>query len=79
MTTETTTNSTALTPVTLSLPGSLSALVSHEHFEIDPGLYPQTLEALAGDKEPNFRLMEKINLARLQHLDSEFSDGNPRH
>ena len=57
-----------------NLLGTLSAIVSHEHFEIDPALYPDILEALAGDTEHNFRLKEKINLARLQHLDS--SDGN---
>jgi hypothetical protein len=59
-----------------NLLGTLSALVSHEHFEIDPGLYPQILEALVGDTEHDFGLMEKINLARLQHLNSELSDGN---
>jgi hypothetical protein len=54
-----------------NLLGTLSALVSREHFTIDPALYPQLLEALAGDAEPNFRLNEKINLARLQRLDSK--------
>ena len=57
-----------------NLLGTLSAVVSHEHFEIDLGLYPRILEALAGDTEHNFRLTEKINLARLQHLDLELDD-----
>ncbi len=52
-----------------NLLGTLSAVVSHEHFDIDPGFYARILETLAGDTEYNFRLTEKINLARLQHLD----------
>jgi hypothetical protein len=52
-----------------NLLGTLSAIVSHEHFEIDPDLYSQILEALAGDTEYNFRLDEKINLARLRQID----------
>lgn len=60
-----------------NLLGTLSALVSREHFDIDPALYPRILEALAGDTEHNFRLPEKINLARLQHLDSEASRESP--
>ena len=55
-----------------NLLGTLSALVSREHFAIDAALYPQILEALTGDTEPNFRLNEKINLARIQTLDSKF-------
>lgn len=54
-----------------NLLGTLSAIVSHEHFNIHPDLYPRILDALAGDTEHNFRLTEKINLARLQRLDSE--------
>jgi hypothetical protein len=57
-----------------NLLGTLSALVSREHFDIDPGLYPRILDVLAGDAEHNFRLTEKINLARLQHLDKELTD-----
>lgn len=49
--------------------GTLSAIVSHEHFAINPRLYPQILDALSGDTEHDFRLREKINLARVQHLD----------
>jgi hypothetical protein len=56
-----------------NLLGTLSALVSREHFDIDPALYPQILETLAGDTEHNFRLNEKINLARLEHLDSRLT------
>jgi hypothetical protein len=58
-----------------NLLGTLSALISREHFDIDPSLYPQILEVLAGDQEHNFRLIEKINLARLQHLDSKINAG----
>jgi len=53
-----------------NLLGTLSAGVSHEHFDIAPELYPRILEVLAGDTEDNFRLTEKINLARLQRLDA---------
>lgn len=52
-----------------NLLGTLSALVSREHFAISPEIYTQILEALIGDTENNFRLPEKINLARLQHID----------
>jgi len=38
---------------------------------MDTGLLAQILEALAGDTEHNFRLTEKINLARLQQLDQK--------
>jgi len=51
--------------------GTLAAVVSREHFAIDPALYPQIQKALEGDPEYDFRLTEKINLARLLHLDSE--------
>jgi hypothetical protein len=54
--------------------GALSALVSHEHLSIDPDLYPQMLNVLAGDAEPNFRLLEKINLARIQALETSGAD-----
>jgi len=49
--------------------GTLSAVVSHEHFSIDPNLYPLILGALEGDAEHDFRLRQKINTARLEHLD----------
>ncbi len=52
-----------------NLLGTLSAVISHEHFAIEPSLYPQILHTLEGDKEPDFRLREKINLAKLEHLD----------
>jgi hypothetical protein len=53
-----------------NLLGTLSAVVSHEHFEIDPGIYSGILEVIAGHTEPNFRLEEKINLARLEQIDA---------
>jgi hypothetical protein len=56
-----------------NLLGTLSALVSREHFAFNPDLYPRILETLAGDTESNFRLTEKINLARLQHLDTQLN------
>lgn len=52
-----------------NLLGTLSALVSREHFAIEPVLYAQIVETLDGDTEYNFNLLEKINLARLQQLD----------
>ena len=53
-----------------NLLATLSALISHEYFEIDSAIYAGISGALAGDNEYNFYLTEKINLARLQHLDS---------
>jgi len=52
-----------------NLLGTLSVLISNEHFVIEPSLYPQILQALEGDEEHDFRLREKINLARLERLD----------
>lgn len=54
-----------------NLLGTLSAIVSHEHFDIPADLLAQILAALAGDTEHNFQLTEKINLARLQQLDQK--------
>jgi hypothetical protein len=59
-----------------NLLGTLAAVVSREHFAIDPALYPRIQKVLEGDTEHDFRLAEKINLARLQHLDSELSGLN---
>jgi hypothetical protein len=50
--------------------GTLSAIISHEHFAIGADVYPQILNVLAGDPEHNFRLIEKINLARVRQIDS---------
>jgi hypothetical protein len=52
-----------------NLLGTLSAVVSHEHHDIDPRLYSLILDALAGDEEHDFWLKEKINLARLRVYD----------
>jgi hypothetical protein len=49
--------------------GLLSAIISREHFTIDAAVFPQILQVLAGESEHNFRLIEKINLARVQWLD----------
>jgi hypothetical protein len=57
-----------------NLLGTLSAVISHEHFQIDPSLFPRIQQALEGDTEHSFRLIEKINLARLEHLDSELTE-----
>jgi hypothetical protein len=57
--------------------GTLSALVSREHFDIDPALYPELLAALEGDTEYNFNLPEKINLARIHQFDRN-SERQPR-
>nr|WP_057929884.1 hypothetical protein [Burkholderia ambifaria] len=53
-----------------NLLGTLAALVSREHFEMDPRLYDELAMLLADDKEHNFKLLEKMNLARLQHNDA---------
>ena len=47
----------------------LSALVSHEHFDIEEDVYDGIESVLSGDGESDFRLSEKINLARLHRLD----------
>jgi hypothetical protein len=51
-----------------NLLGILSAAISHEHFDIDPKLYQTILDALP-NSEYDFRLKEKINVAKLQYLD----------
>jgi hypothetical protein len=61
-----------------NLLGTLSAVVSHEHSDLDPSLYPQILKALDGDTEHNFRLTEKINQARLHHLDLALAGNDPQ-
>jgi hypothetical protein len=53
-----------------NLLGILSAVISHEHFDIDPKLYQGILDALPNN-EHDFRLKEKINLAKLQYLDRQ--------
>jgi hypothetical protein len=49
--------------------GMLSALISHEHSQIPVELYDRVLSSLAPGSEQEFRLGEKINLARVQRLD----------
>lgn len=49
--------------------GALSAIVSHEHVNIDPACLSKILEVLGEDAEQNFRLREKINLARVRQLE----------
>jgi hypothetical protein len=61
-----------------NLLGTLSAIISHEHFQIPRDLYAQISETLAGDSEHDFRLAEKINSARLQHLDAELEAADSR-
>jgi hypothetical protein len=63
-----------------NLLATLSAVVSHEHAEMDPNLFPLLVDALAGDEEPDFALREKINVARLEVLDRRRAargDGRP--
>jgi hypothetical protein len=48
---------------------TLAVLVSREHFSFNPDLYPRIQKVLEGDTEPDFKLREKINSARLQRLD----------
>jgi hypothetical protein len=52
-----------------NLLGTLSGLVSHEHFDISLDVYRDIQKALEGDQEHDFRLKQKINLARLLQLD----------
>lgn len=49
--------------------GTLSAIVAHEHFEMATEIFSGILEVLDGDTEYNFRLTEKLILARVQRLD----------
>src|SRR5437667_2934751 len=57
-----------------NLLGTLAAVVSREHFAIDPALYPRIQKVLEGSTEHDFKLAEKINLARLLQLASELSE-----
>ncbi|WGS47094.1 hypothetical protein LFL97_33750 [Burkholderia sp. JSH-S8] len=54
-----------------NLLGVLSGLVSREHFDMEPALLDTLQQILANDPEHNFRLIEKLNLARLRHLDEQ--------
>lgn len=54
-----------------NLLGVLAALVSREHFDFDPALYRPLTNLLTDDPEPKFQLMEKMTLARLQHMDND--------
>jgi hypothetical protein len=54
--------------------GTLSALVSHEHFQLDDVLLALILETLADDQEPDFRIRDKVNLARAVRLDQRTVD-----
>ena len=56
-----------------NLLGTLSALVSREYCLMDPALFSSILAILDGDAEHNFRLTEKLNLARLRAIDDGLS------
>jgi hypothetical protein len=56
---------------------ALSMIVSREYLEISPGTYDEIRAILIGDREHNFQLMEKINGAKLKHLEASLSDVNP--
>lgn len=60
-----------------NLLGIFSMIVSREYLEIDPKTYESVKLILAGDKEYDFQLKEKINLALLKHLERDLSDVNP--
>ena len=53
-----------------NLLGTLAAVVSREHADINPALYGPLTDLLADDPEHNFLLIEKMNLAHLQHMDA---------
>ena len=52
-------------------------IVSREYLEIDSKTYEQIKLTLQGETEPDFQLMEKINLALLKHLERDLDDVNP--
>jgi hypothetical protein len=54
-----------------NLLGVLSGLVSHEHEAMQESLLADIGKAVEGDKEHNFKLAEKLTLARLQHIDAK--------
>lgn len=58
-----------------NLLGIFAALVSREHFDIDPTLYDSITHILQNAPESNFRLIEKMNLARLEHMDTRSRNG----
>lgn len=49
--------------------GVLSVIISREYNRIDPNLFGMILSELKGDKEYNFRLLEKLNAAQVVHID----------
>ena len=56
---------------------TLSMIVSREYLEIPARTYEEIQGILVGDKELNFQLTEKINLAKLKHLEVRLNDINP--
>lgn len=60
-----------------NLLGILSMIISREYLEIDRKTYEQIKLTLQGETEHDFRLMEKINLALLKHLEKDLDDVNP--
>ncbi|HDR8982114.1 TPA: hypothetical protein QDA89_000985 [Burkholderia vietnamiensis] len=52
-----------------NLLGVLSGLVSREYFNMEPALLDALQQMLANEAEHNFRLNEKLNLARLLDMD----------
>jgi hypothetical protein len=47
---------------------TLSALVSHEHSDISEAVLVSVPDILSGDEEHDFRLRQKVNIARLERL-----------
>ncbi|MGO9606563.1 MAG: hypothetical protein ACLQAT_24760 [Candidatus Binataceae bacterium] len=60
-----------------NLLATLSLIVSREYLEIPAKTYDAIRGILIGDKEPNFNLTEKVNLAKVKHLEVQLSDINP--
>ena len=60
-----------------NLLGTLSAVISREHYDTDPNLFSLILDALAADEEHDFRLREKLNLAKLEVLDRRRAASEP--
>ncbi|WP_316976818.1 hypothetical protein [Shumkonia mesophila] len=51
--------------------GALAALISHEYFQMHPDLLAEMATVLGTDADSEFRLAQKINLARLRAVELE--------
>lgn len=56
---------------------TLSMIISREYMYISVKTYEDIESILQGDTEHDFRLREKVNLAKLKHIAEELQDVNP--